>query len=81
VQRGMMAGMDDTDERRSEDSTPKEPADKPSSRLRWFTDIPIPRKPFCLKCGEEVDSRIGFIDASGTVCCPKCGLPLNCRSS
>jgi hypothetical protein len=47
---------------------------------RAFASTPIPRTPYCLKCG-PVDERIGVINASGEFCCPKCGQVLNSRMS
>lgn len=47
---------------------------------RMFESKPMPRKPFCLACG-ELDDNVGMINAYGEFCCPKCGLPLNSRMS
>jgi hypothetical protein len=47
---------------------------------RAINSTPIPRKPYCIKCG-PVDERIGIIGISGDFLCPKCGLVLNSRRS
>jgi hypothetical protein len=47
---------------------------------RMFASTPLPRKPYCLFCG-ELDDRVGVINASGDFCCPKCGQVLNSRKS
>jgi hypothetical protein len=59
------------------DPQPPSPED---AMWRFIASTPIPRNPYCLKCG-PVDERIGVMGIGGEFLCPKCGQVLNSRRS
>lgn len=60
--------------------TPEEQKKCEEAAQRAMETTPIPRNPYCLKCG-PVDERVGVIGIGGEFLCPKCGSPLNSRKS
>jgi hypothetical protein len=61
-----------------EDETEKKRKEMAAAFMRAFESMPIPHKPYCLKCG-PVDERIGIMGIGEEFLCPKCGQVLNSR--